>query len=163
MDSKSSQRPVDRDFEQFNKVASQKSDTFLLYVGIPLMLFGLLCFVWALPFPYIAFLGRYNGYLNWASFLIAILIYYHLRLSPIVSYIILFMFFGFSYCVIQLEQWQKAGGISLWLVGLTVLTIGVAMQLIVFSRVKAVNMAQLFLKGPTWLSVTILKAVKIKY
>jgi hypothetical protein len=163
MNPKTEQRPVERDYEQYDQVYQRTPNSFILYIAIPLMLFGLLCFVWALPFPHLAFLGRYNGYVNWASFLIAGLIYHYLKLSPIVSYLILFMFFGFSYGIIQLEQWQKAGGPSLWLTGIVILLAGIVGQIVLLKVANANRVLHLVPKSATWLCVSILKKAKLKY
>lgn len=157
------QRPVDRNFEEYNKVARESASTLVLYIAIPLTLFGLMGLAWAIPFPHLAFLGKYNGYLNWASFLIAVLIYYHLRLSPILSYAVLFVLFAFSYGIIQFEHWEKVGGPSLWLISAVVFLIGLAGQLVVFAKVNAKNFLQLIVKSPTWLLISIIKQINLKY
>ncbi len=157
------QRTVDRNFEQYNAVYEYAKNSYLLFIAIIIMFFGLVGFVWALPFPHLGFLGKYVGYLNWASFLIAALIYYHLRLSPMVSYFILFMLFGFSYGIISLEQWEQAGGPPLWLISMAMLLVGMVVQFLVFKSVKAGNHIQLLVKALTWLTVVILKKINIKY
>ncbi|MFD1256162.1 hypothetical protein ACFQ3S_05095 [Mucilaginibacter terrae] len=163
MQSPVEQRPVDRDFEAYNQVYQRVNNSYILLIAVPLMMFGLMALTWALPFPPIAFLGRYNGYLNWASFLIAALIYYHLRLSPMVSYVLLFMLFGFSYGIIQLEQAEKAGGMQLWLAGLMLATLGIGLQLSIMNAKKAGNLFPLLKKASTWFIVKILKSIKVRY
>ena len=157
-------RAVDHNFEEYNQVYIQASKPVSLYVAVLLTMFGLMALTWAIPFPHIAFLGRYNGYLNWASFLIAGIIYYHLKLSPMVSYAILFLLFGFSYGIIQLEQWEKAGGPHLWLLSLIILLIGLAGQIVAFkASATRNNYFKLLTQSSTWLLVTLLKIIKIKY
>jgi len=163
MQSPVEQRPVDRDFEEYDQVYRGAKNSYILLIAVPLMMFGLMALIWAIPFPNIAFLGKYNGYLNWASFLIAALIYYHLRLSPMVSYLLLFMLFGFSYGIIKLEQVEKAGGMQLWLAGLILATFGIGLQTWIFKTVKANNTLMLLSKSSTWFIVTILKAIKVRY
>jgi hypothetical protein len=163
MQSPVEQRPVDRDFEEYESVYRGAKNSYILLIAVPLMMFGLMALIWAIPFPHIAFLGKYNGYLNWASFLIAALIYYHLRLSPMVSYLLLFMLFGFSYGIIQLEQVEKTGGMQLWLAGLILSTFGTGLQIWIFNNTKAVHAINLLKVSSTWFIVTILKAIKLKY
>jgi hypothetical protein len=163
MQSPVEQRPVDRDFEEYESVYRGAKNSYILLIAVPLMMFGLMALIWAIPFPHIAFLGKYNGYLNWASFLIAGLIYYHLRLSPMVSYLLLFMLFGFSYGIIQLEQVEKAGDMQLWLAGLILSTFGTGLQIWIFNNTKAVHAINLLKVSSTWFIVTILKAIKLKY
>lgn len=161
MPPKIEQRPVDRYFEEVDQAYHKSAAVAALFVL--LMMFGLITFVWALPFPHLAFLGKYNGYLNWASFLIAGLIYYLLRLSPMVSYLMLFMLFGFSYGIIQLEGWQKAGGPALWVVGFGVLVFGVAVQLFAIKASKINKGVNFLFKTPVWLLVLLLKKIGFKY
>lgn len=157
------QRPVDRNFEEYDQVYRNSKNSYILLIAVPLMMFGVMALIWAIPFPHIAFLGKYNGYLNWASFLIAALIYYHLRLSPMVSYLLLFMLFGFSYGIIQFEQAEKAGGMQLWLAGLVLATFGIGLQISIFNTAKATGAFNLLKNSSTWFLVTVLKAIKLKY
>ncbi|MVN90096.1 hypothetical protein [Mucilaginibacter aquatilis] len=164
MPPKAELRPVDKHFDEYSLVQKQ----FMLPVpvlcfAIVLTLFGLVTFIWALPFPYISFLGRYNGYINWASFLIAFSIYYLLRLSPLVSYVMLFMLFAFSYGIIQLEGWQKAGGPELWLVGLVALIVGLALQLLTYRSFNFNRRLRLLMLAPLWLIVSIIKKLNFKH
>ena len=107
------QRAIDVYFAKYNEYHTNPVNRIINYICIPVIVFSILGFVWSLPFPHLGFLGKYNGYLNWASFLIAFSVYYYQRLSPILSYLMLLVIFGFTYGIIQLEAWQKAGGMVL--------------------------------------------------
>ncbi len=154
-------RPVERQFDNYSKAVSLLPNKSLLYAAIILTVFGLMLFAWALPFPHLGFLGQYNGYVNWASFLIAGLIYYYLRLSPTVSYLLLFILFAFSYIIIQLEQRLTAGG--LLLTGLGVLVVGLAGQLAIYSKLNDVPTFRMIVQAPLWLMVSTLKKLKLRY
>ena len=116
-------RAVDVYFAKYAESHQNKTNETIHFICIPLIVFSLLGLVWSIPFPYLKFLGTYNGVFNWASFLIAFSIYYYLKLSPVLSYIMLLILFGFSYGIIQLEQWHKAGGPALWQVSLIIFLI----------------------------------------
>jgi len=161
MPPKIEERPVDIYFNEADLI--YKASYFAAVISVLLMLFGLITFVWAIPFPHLAFLGKYNGYLNWASFLIAATIYYLLKLSPMVSYIMLFMLFGFSYGIIQLEHLQKSGGPALWIVGFGVLIIGLVIQMLSFKQKDVDKRAHQMLISPVWLIVFLLKKIGIRY
>jgi hypothetical protein len=163
MKPKTEQRPVDLIFEDYNRVYKLSAQPFLVFASITFMIFGLFALIWALPFPHLGFLGKYNGYLNWASFLIAGMIYYYLKLSPMVSYLILFLLFGMSFGVIQLEQWQKAGGPNLWLIGLLLLSVGLIGQIYLFKKAKMDNYLSMLVKSLSWLIVKALKSIRLKY
>src|ERR1700761_6730446 len=123
-------RPVDNWLDLYSSFHKKPANKAINYVCIPLILFSILGFVWAIPFPHIGFLGSYNGYLNWASFLIAIVIYYYLKQSPVLSYLMLIILFLFAYVIIQMTEWEKAGGLIMPQVCLVLFVIANILQLI---------------------------------
>ncbi|RYU89985.1 DUF962 domain-containing protein [Mucilaginibacter terrigena] len=123
-------RKIDVYFDRLDASHQNQTNRLLHWFFVPLMVLGLLGMAWALPFPHIGFLGKYNGYFNWASFLIAFAMYYYLKLSPLLSYFALFLLFGLSYGVMQLEVYEKTGGTPLAMVSVLVLFIGLTGQYI---------------------------------
>jgi uncharacterized membrane protein YGL010W len=121
-----------------------------------------LAFVWSIPFPDLAFLGAKKGFLNWASFLVAFTLYYYLRLSPMLSYLMLFCLGVFSYAIVMLEQ-----NFVLAQIGLLLFVIGNIGQLIGYKKEgRKPIFAQDFkfmLIGPMWLFSLLLKRLKIPY
>jgi len=111
---KTDERPVDRYFREYEAAHRDDVNIRIHYFCIPLLAFSLFGLIWAIPFPHLGFLGVYNGYFNWASFVIAIAIYFYLKLSPIISYFILFILLGFSYGIMELVSWQQTGGPAMW-------------------------------------------------
>jgi len=103
-------------FDKFAAAHQNPANKLIYTVFIPLMAFGLFGLVWAIPFPYIKFLGQFNQDFNWSSFLLAFSIYYYLRLSPLLSYFMLFILLIYCYLITEIQQWQKAGGPALWLI-----------------------------------------------
>jgi len=110
------ERPVNRYFREYEEAHQDKVNKIIHYVCIPTLAFSLFGLIWAIPFPHLGFLGAYNGYFNWASFVIAIAIYFYLKLSPIISYFILFILLGFSYGIMELVAWQQAGGMPMYFI-----------------------------------------------
>jgi len=123
-----SQRKIDVYFQRLDASHQNPTNQILHYIFVPLMVLGILGMAWAIPFPHIAFIGKYNGYFNWASFIIAFGIYYYLKMSPLLSYFALFMFFGLSYGIMQLEVYEKAGGAELSAISVVILLISLAGQ-----------------------------------
>jgi len=101
-------------FDKYAATHQEPLNKVLQIIAIPLLMFSIFGLVWAVPFPYLKFLGKYNEDFNWSSFLIAACIYYYLKLSPVLSYMILFILLGFSYIIMEILQWQKSGGPQLW-------------------------------------------------
>ena len=89
------------------------------YWTVPFFSFAVLGLIWAIPFPHIDFLGRYNGFINWASFVIAIVGYYYYRISPVLTYGPLLLLLVYSVGIVQLEKlhtnnaWPTMGEVCL--------------------------------------------------
>ncbi|MCJ8210305.1 hypothetical protein MUY27_11350 [Mucilaginibacter sp. RS28] len=159
--------PAEKKYQLFEGFAVGSESRKLQLLLIPLGLFGLMGVLWAIPFPQLKFLGEYNAYFNWASFFIAVIIYVHLKMSPLVSYLLLFMLFAFSYGIIQLEQWHEQGGLSVALVAGIVLLIFLSAEWILYTKVKEKYQAASFIttivNSPTWLMVVLAKKLKMNY
>jgi uncharacterized membrane protein YGL010W len=162
-----SKRPVDIYFDKYAESHQNLTNKSIHWICVPLIVFSLLGLVWAIPFPYIKFLGRYNGFFNWASFLIAFSVYYYYKLSPVLSYLMLLVVFAFSYGIIQLDNWQKVGGLALWLVCLVIFVLAWIGQFIGHKiegkKPSFLDDIKFLLIGPIWLLHFILKKFSIKY
>jgi uncharacterized membrane protein YGL010W len=160
-------RPVDLYFEQYAESHQNRTNELIHWICVPLIMFSLIGLVWSIPFPYIKLLGQYNGYFNWASFLIAFAIYYYLRLSPMLSYVMLFVLFAFSYGIISLEGWQKAGGPMVWQVSSAIFVIAWIGQFIGHKiegkKPSFLDDIKFLLIGPIWLLHFVLKKLSIRY
>jgi uncharacterized membrane protein YGL010W len=135
------------------------------YICVPLLMFSIFGLLWAIPFPYFKFLGTYNGYFNWASFAIAIAVYYYLRISPLISYTMLFVLLGFSYLIMTLLSWQTTGGPAMWVVCLIIFIPSACLLLIGNTREKTFSQYGLNLKSlpvaPVVLMYLLLKKLRI--
>ncbi|MGZ3757813.1 MAG: Mpo1 family 2-hydroxy fatty acid dioxygenase [Mucilaginibacter sp.] len=167
MKQQTQQRPVDRYFDQYAESHQNPTNKLIHWVCVPLIVFSLLGLVWSIPFPYLKFLGQYNGFFNWASFLIAFSIFYYYRLSPVLSYIMLLIVFGFSYLITELDLWQKAGGPAVWQVSLGIFVLAWIGQFIGHKiegkKPSFLDDIKFLLIGPIWLVHFILKRFKIRY
>jgi len=161
------QLSIDIYFAKYNEYHTNPVNRIINYICIPVIMFSVLGFVWSLPFPYLGFLGSYNGFLNWASFLIAFIIYYYQKQSPILSFMALLLVFAFAYGVVQLEAWQKAGGMILPQVCIVLFVTANILQLIGYKLEGKKPMLffdfMFLLIGPIWLLSLILKRFNIKY
>ena len=160
-------RPVDIYFEQYAASHRNPTNKLIHWICIPLIVFSILGLVWAIPFPYIKFLGRYNGFFNWASFVIAFAIYYYYKLSPILSYVMLIVLFAFSYGIMGLAAWRAVGGPALWLVCLVIFVLSWAGQFIGHQiegkKPSFLTDLKFLLIGPVWLLHFLLKKLSIRY
>ncbi len=161
------QRPVDIYFDKYAESHQNHTNKTIHWICVPLIVFSLLGLVWAIPFPYIKFLGSYNGFFNWASFLIAFSIYYYYKLSPVLSYLMLLIIFAFCYGIMELDNIQKAGGPALWQISLAIFVLSWIGQFIGHKiegkKPSFLDDIKFLLIGPIWLLHFILKKVKLKY
>lgn len=150
---------------QFSLLHSNPSNRLIHYISIPVVTFGLLGVIWAIPFPHLGFLGAYNGFVNWASFVIAFCIYYYYRLSAVTSYMILLMVFAFSAGIVGLEKLHnQQDWPEMWQVCVVLFILGLVAQ-IAGHRVesKQPSFSESFrslLIGPMWLFDQLLSKVK---
>jgi uncharacterized membrane protein YGL010W len=164
---KQDQRPVDVYFDQYAESHQNPANKLIHWICVPLIVFSLFGLFWAIPFPHLNFLGSWNGYFNWASFLIAFSIYYYYKLSPVLSYVMLLIMMAFSYVVIQLVGWQSAGGPALWLVCLIIFVLAWIGQFIGHKiegkKPSFLTDLKFLLIGPIWLLHFIFRKFSIKY
>ncbi|MGZ3835190.1 MAG: Mpo1 family 2-hydroxy fatty acid dioxygenase [Mucilaginibacter sp.] len=160
-------RPVDIYFAKYSESHQNPTNKLVHWICVPLIVFSLFGLLWAIPFPNLKFLGSYNGYFNWASFFIAFSIYYYYKLSPILSYFMLLIVMGFSLGIIELQDWQRAGGPALWLVCLVIFVFAWIGQFIGHNiegkKPSFMDDIKFLLIGPIWLLHFILKKYSIRY
>jgi uncharacterized membrane protein YGL010W len=160
-------RRIDVYFNRLDASHQNPTNRLIHWFCVPLMVLGILGMAWALPFPHIGFLGQYNGYFNWASFIIAFAIYYYLKLSPLLSYFALFLLFGISYGVMQLAAWEHAGGPPLALISPLILFAALAGQYI-GSKIEGKDESfnddtRLLHVTPLWMLYSLTKRFGLRY
>jgi uncharacterized membrane protein YGL010W len=164
---KESKKLVDVYFDKYAESHQNHTNEIVHWICVPLIVFSLLGLVWAIPFPHLNLLGQYNGYFNWASFLIAFSIFYYYKLSPVLSYFMLLLIFAFTFGIIQLEEWGKAGGPALWQSCLVVFVLSWIGQFIGHKiegkKPSFLDDIKFLLIGPIWLLHFLLLRWKIKY
>jgi uncharacterized membrane protein YGL010W len=158
---------IDILFDKYAESHQDHTNELIPWICVPLIVFSLLGLVWCIPFPHLDFLGRYNGYLNWASFLIAFSVYYYYKLSPVMSYLMLLLIFGMSLLIVQLEQWQASGGPAVWLVCGIIFVIAWIGQFIGHKiegkKPSFLDDVKFLLIGPVWLLHFICKRIGLRY
>lgn len=160
-------RTVDILFDKYAESHQNPNNKIIHWICVPLIVFSIVGLVSAIPFPPIGFLGKYNMYLNWFSILMAGTMYYYIKLSPVLSYLMLF-FFGFCYFfVVQLEYLEKSGGPALWQVSLAIFVLAWIGQFIGHKiegkKPSFLDDLKFLLIGPIWLMHFILKKLNIRY
>ncbi|MGF7079814.1 DUF962 domain-containing protein [Mucilaginibacter sp. UYCu711] len=160
------QRPIDLIIDQYDSFHQKPANRIINYICVPVIVFSVVGFVWSLPFPQLKFLGVYNSYLNWASFLIAFIIYYYQRLSPLLSYIMLLLLFVLIFGIVQLQAFDGKGYllpqvcIFLFIVANIFQFIGYRIE---GRKPTFADEFKFMLTAPVWLLSLVLKKFKIKY
>lgn len=168
MQKQAESRPVDVYFDKYSESHQNHTNEIIHWICVPSIVFSLFGLIWAIPFPYLEFLGKYNGYVNWASFLIAFAIYYYYKLSPVLSYFMLLLIMFFSAGIVSLEKMHTTQGWpQMWQVCLGIFIIAWIGQFIGHKiegkKPSFFDDVKFLLIGPIWLMHFILKKAKIKY
>ena len=156
-------------FDQIAGWAKHPGSRSLYYLFLPVFFFGFLGTIWMIPFPEIDFLKEngYHIYLNWASFLIAILIYCYLKIVPMLSYMVLLSIGAMSYLIVQLEYYEQNGGIAAWMIFLLLFLISLLILWVGTRAEENKPSLQQFLMflfvGPLWVWHLVFKYFKIKH
>jgi len=160
-------RPVDILFDKYAESHQNHTNETIHWICVPLIVFSLLGLVWMIPFPHIEFLGKYNTFLNWGSFLIAFSIYYYYTLSPILSFLMIFVIGIMAFFIVQLEQVQAAGGPAVWMVCAAIFVLAWVGQFIGHKiegkKPSFFDDVKFLLIGPIWLLHFICKKIGLRY
>ena len=160
-------KKVDQLFDKYAESHQHPSNELIHWICVPLIVFSLLGLVWAIPFPQLGFMGKYAGYINWASFLIAFSVYYYYTLSPVLSYLMLILIVAASAAIVSLEQWQNTGGPALWLVCAVIFVLSWIGQFIGHKiegkKPSFLDDVKFLLIGPIWLLHFICKKIALRY
>lgn len=167
MAAKQTLRPLDAYFEKYAESHQNATNKTIHWICIPLIVFSLFGLVWSIPFPHLGFLGKYNGFVNWASFLIAFSVYYYYRLSPVLSYAMLLVLFAFAAGIVGLEKWEQVGGLALWQSCLGIFVLAWIGQFIGHGiegkKPSFFDDLKFLLIGPIWLLHFLFKKAGIRY
>ncbi|GGH26843.1 hypothetical protein GCM10011418_36390 [Sphingobacterium alkalisoli] len=161
-------RPVEKYFYELDATFGGGSKS-LYAVCLAFAFFGIMGLIWMIPFPQFDFLVKLNmhTFLNWGSFFIAIAIYLYLKLSPTLSYAILFSIAAMSFFIVQLEYVERDGGPSVVLVCTMISIISLSVLWVLAKReskpISGNDFIKLLTVGPIWLWSKVFDKLKIKY
>jgi uncharacterized membrane protein YGL010W len=161
-------RPVDAYFDKYAESHQNPTNKLIHWICVPLIVFSLLGLVWAIPFPQLSFLGRYSGYVNWATFLIIFSLIYYVRLSVVLAFAMLLVIFIFSAGIVTLEKLHnQAGWLPMWQVCLIIFIVAWAGQFIGHKiegkKPSFLDDLKFLLIGPIWLWHFIFRKLGIPY
>jgi len=160
-------REIDKLLKEYSEYHQDKANQIIQYLFIPLLIFSLMGLITAVPFPHLAFLGKYNMFINWFSIALAIAIYYYLKHSPLLSYIMLFSFGALYFFIVQLEYIEQAGGIRLWQISSIIFIVSlfflIAGNLQERNKLPVIKFWKKIVIGPIWLWSLVFKHFNLRY
>ena len=143
-------------FSRYAERHQHHTNVFIHWVFVPLIVFSILGLVWAIPVPYFGFLGKLNGYINFATFLILFAIVYYLRLSFRLGLAMILTIWIFSAGIISLERLARLHNWpEMWQICLVIFVLAWAGQFIGHKiegkKPSFLEDLQFLLIGPIWL------------
>lgn len=156
-------------FEQLDQKFGKQKNLIPYFILIYLFFFSVLGLIWMIPFPQFDFLVRMemHTFFNWASILIAIMIYSYLKLAPTLSYAVLISIWVMSYFIVQLEYREAAGGMAVWMFCFILFVISsLGLLLMAKQERKKINLNEGLLLvsiGPIWVWSKLYDRFKWKY
>jgi uncharacterized membrane protein YGL010W len=161
-------RLVDVYFDKYAESHQDHTNKTIHWICVPAIVFSLFGLIWAIPFPQLELLGRFNGFVNWASFLIGFSIYYYYKLSPVLSYVMLLVMFAFSAGIVGLEKMNlEAGWPAMWQICLGIFVLAWIGQFIGHKiegkKPSFFDDLKFLLIGPIWLLHFLFKKAGIRY
>lgn len=167
MNSKTEKRPVDVLFDKYAESHQNHTNKTIHWICVPLIVFSLLGLVWQIPFPRLAFLGKYVDFFNWASFLIAFAMYYYFTLTPILFFLMIWIISAMSYGIVQIELAFGLASLTAYLIYFSIFILAWVGQFIGHKiegkKPSFLDDVKFLLIGPIWLLHFICKKVGLKY
>lgn len=160
-------KQVDVYFDKYAESHQNPTNELIHWICVPLIFFSIMGLIWAIPFPQLSVLGKFNGYVNWFSFVMAAVIFFYYRLSPVLSYLMLLIIGVMSFFIVELEYWEQAGGPALWFVCLTIFVLAWIGQFIGHKiegkKPSFLEDVKFLLIGPIWLLHFVCNKIGLKY
>ncbi len=167
MKKKEEKRQVDIYFDAYSESHQNPTNKFIHWICVPLILFSIIGLVTAIPFPKLEFLGQYQTYINWFSFLMAAIILYYFELSRILAFLMILVISFMFYFIVLLERVEQNGGPALWQVSLGIFVVAWIGQFIGHKiegkKPSFLDDLRFLLIGPIWLLHFICKKVGMPY
>jgi uncharacterized membrane protein YGL010W len=159
-------RAIHQRFIEYTDHHQDPTNRLIQWFCIPLISFSILGLIWAVPVQF-HFLGKYKDFANLATIFIGIVMYYYWTLSRILFWAMLFTIGIFSYFIVQLEYWERAGGPAFWLVCIVIFIISLIGKFIGYKfegkKTSFIRDLKFLLISPLWLWSKLFNKLKIPY
>lgn len=160
-------RPIDVYFDKYAESHQNKTNKFIHWICVPLIFFSVIGLITAIPFPKFEFLGRYQTYVNWFSFVMAATIFYYYSLSRTLAFLMIIVISIMYFFIVQLEYVEQNGGLALWQSSLIIFVVAWIGQFIGHKiegkKPSFLDDLKFLLIGPIWLLHFICKKAGLPY
>lgn len=160
-------KPVDILFDKYAESHQDGTNKLIHWICVPLIVFSLLGLVWQIPFPKLEFLGQYQTFLNWASFLLAFSLYYYFTLSPVLFFLMIWVVAAMSFVIVKIELIVGLGSATAYGIYATIFVLAWVGQFIGHKiegkKPSFLEDVKFLLIGPIWLLHFICKKIGLKY
>lgn len=154
--------------DRYAESHQNETNVLIHWICVPLIVFSLLGLVWAIPVTHFPFLGKLNGYINFATFLILFATIYYLRLSFKIGLAMIVTICLFSAGIITLERMARLHSWpEMWQVCLLIFVLSWVGQFfghkIEGKKPSFLEDLQVLLIGPAWLWVKVFRKLGWKF
>ncbi len=160
-------KPVDILFDKYAESHQNGTNKLIHWICVPLIVFSLLGLVWQIPFPQLSFLGQYQTFLNWASFLLAFSLYYYFTLSPVLFFLMIWVVSAMSFVIVKIELAVGLGSATAYAIYASIFVLAWVGQFIGHKiegkKPSFLEDVKFLLIGPIWLLHFICKKIGLKY
>ena len=164
---KPERKPVDILFDKYAESHQNGTNKLIHWICVPLIVFSLLGLVWQIPFPQLDFLGQYQTFFNWASFLLAFSLYYYFTLSPVLFFLMIWVVGAMSFVIVKIEQAVGLGSGTAYGIYALIFVLAWVGQFIGHKiegkKPSFLEDVKFLLIGPIWLLHFICKKIGLKY
>lgn len=163
-------KKIDLLLEEYGSSHKNKTNKFIHWICVPAIFFSIVALIWSIPLGPLENLKIYNfQIINWATISLVLVVFYYIKLSPLLTIGMVFFSTICLYMTNLLENLINSGKIEfqLWLIALTIFVVSWIIQFIGHEiegkKPSFLKDVQFLLIGPAWLMHFIYKKINLSY
>ena len=163
-------KKIDLLLEEYGSSHKNKTNKFIHWICVPAIFFSIVALIWSIPLGPLENLKIYNfQIINWATISLVLVVFYYIKLSPLLTIGMVFFSTICLYMTNLLENLINSGKIEfqLWLIALAIFAVSWIIQFIGHEiegkKPSFLKDVQFLLIGPAWLMHFIYKKINLSY
>ena len=163
-------KKIDLLLEEYGSSHKNKTNKFIHWICVPAIFFSIVALIWSIPLGPLENLKIYNfQIINWATISLVLVVFYYIKLSPLLTIGMVFFSTICLYMTNLLENLINSGKIEfqLWLIALIIFAVSWIIQFIGHEiegkKPSFLKDVQFLLIGPAWLMHFIYKKINLSY